>query len=734
MRIPKRTMNLTETFLGLPGFLMIFLNILLDDRQPVIKIFLAIVAIGIILFYLYRYYRKVNLRILTVLFTAFQIVLLILIAKYFLRAIRNPHPDQNSLNFLYVSFFQFILLLIAALPVVTRVYQHSLCGFLSKLGGKAATLYILALILFASLITLYSPLTVYFSSWEELNLSSMNLAGWLLSYFFALTISGIFLYRLIPGEIRVILVTTAVVAAAVFWTYTYLIPGDFGHMDNFQLSEPGSLLHPNRLHQILEVFCLILGVSALIFLLIRFPGKVLAGLVILNLMSFGQFATNVIGSKAINRNTKNMAMGRDEVLPPYARELLSFSDEQNVLVIMLDMFSGGTIPAILENNPDISDGLDGFTWFADSLAVSDNTYASLPAMVGGDLFKPEAEGRGEETKLVEKYAAAFQYFPEFFDSAEWALAYVDPPYRNLTDLESDSTILIGHSIDFLKYRQSIASAESHDVSISTAEYSRIFAVVGLFKGSPFIFKPKIYYGSSWLKTNSGNVKVKHAVENLALLESLDELSTVTSDRKTFKYLGSLFTHLPWSVDENGQISKNTVQSISSHIYYPDEDALLINPILPYYTDVKTLNILIEWFDWMRREKIYDKTRIVIVSDHGYSGVDLMTEDDFKVIRNAQGKILEGTARTHALLLFKDFGEIGSLRTSDLLMTNADTAALATGGLGSLQNKDFSKDRIVNLTPHRPEDNGEYSYTIRARFAVNGSMFEQDNWKDITSQE
>ena len=354
MRIPERTMSLTETFLGLPGFLMVFLNILLDDRQPVIKIFLAIVAIGIILFYLYRYYRKVNLRILTVLFTAFQIVLLILIAKYFLRAIRNPHPDQNSLNFLYVSFFQFILLLIAALPVVTRVYQHSLCGFLSKLGGKAATLYILALILFASLITLYSPLTVYFSSWEELNLSSMNLAGWLLSYFFALTISGIFLYCLMPKEIRVILVATAVVAAAVFWTYTYLIPGDFGHMDNFQLSEPGSLLHPNSLHQILEVFGLILGVSALIFLLMRFPGKVFAGLVILNLMSFGQFATNVIGSKAINRNTKNMAMGRDEVLPPSARELLSFSDEQNVLVIMLDMFSGGTIPAILENNPDIN--------------------------------------------------------------------------------------------------------------------------------------------------------------------------------------------------------------------------------------------------------------------------------------------------------------------------------------------------------------------------------------------
>ncbi len=727
-------MSLTETLLGLLGFLMIFFNILLDDRRPVIKLVLAFAVIGIILFYSYRYYRKADLRILTVLFTALQIMLSILVAKYFLRAVRNPHPDQVSLNFLYVSFFQFILLLITSLPVVTRAYQYSLRGYLLKLGGKDSALYLLALILFAGLLTLYSPLTVYFSSWEEFNLRSTDLAVWLLLYFLVLMISGILLYRLAPGEMRAILVTTAVVAAMVFWVYTYLIPGDFGHMDSFQLSEPGRLLHPNGLHQILEVFGLILGFSALIFLLMQFPGKILAGLVILNLMSFGQFAANVIGSGAVSRNTKNMAAGRGEVLPQYARELLSFSDEQNVLVIMLDMFSGGTIPEILENNPDFSEGLDGFTWFADTLSVSDNTYASLPAIVGGDIFRPEAEGQGEETKLAERYAAAFQYFPEFFDSAEWSLAYVDPPYLNLTALESDPDILIGRSTDFLQYRQSISSADSHDISISASEYSRIFAVVGLFKGSPFILKPKIYYGSSWLKTNSGNVKVKHAVENLALLESLDELSTVTSDRKTFKYLGSMFTHLPWSVDENGQISKNTVQSIPSHIYYPDEDVLLVNPILPYYTDVKALNMLIEWFDWMRREEIYDKTRIVIVSDHGYSGVDSMLEDDFIVLRNSRGEILEGTARTHALLLFKDFGENGPLRTSDLLMTNADTAALATDGLASLQNKDFSKDRIVSLTPHRPADNEEYTYTIKGRFAVNGSMFEQDNWRDLTGQE
>lgn len=689
---------------------------------------------GVNIWFLFMYFSRYRLRISSVLATIVFVLLILLQARYYMRFIRNPHPDQVALNLLFVTFFQFILLFISTLSVFARSYREPLVGWFTAINVKGRTIFLVSLLLWSSIVILYSPMTVFISSWAEFEIAALQLLFRQLVIFISVLLIGYALFRIVPDEMKVLMVYMAVIAAVMFWVYTYLIPGDFGHLDNFELSNPSKLYNPNRLYQLLEAAAIVTGVGLIVLLFRKFSKYVLAALVILNLMSFGQATVGLFASGALGKNHPDVLKMAEGRVPDYTRDLLSLSREENVVVVMLDMFTGGFLPRILEEYPDLYDGLEGFTWYANTLSCSDNTFASIPAIVGGEKYCVQAGDTEESVTLVERYQEAFQFFPEYFESMGYKLAYIDPSYMGYTGLDSNPDILVGYSRDFVPYWQSSAeSSVRGDTNIPPAEYSRIFTVIGLFKGSPFILKPYIYYKASWLKTNSGNVKIDHVVDNLALLDALPELSSADASDKSFLYFNSMFTHIPWAMDENGRISRAIIRDEPSHRYYSDVDALLINPKLPFHTNAKALSALSEWFDWMRQEDIYDNTRIVIVSDHGYSGVNPMTEDHFKVILDSEGNRLDGSGRAHALLLVKDFGETGRLKRSDRLMSNADTAMLATKG-HPLAEDTGDREVVISFTPAIPADNGEYAYVLNGQFAVSDSIFDPENWTDLLNRE
>ena len=181
-------------------------------------------------------------------------------------------------------------------------------------------------------------------------------------------------YYLFPQEIKILLVRVMFIAAVIFWFYTYIVPGDFGHLDKFEFSNPGILSHSVRLYQFLEMAGILAVSIFLIFLLQRFSKKILVVLVVLNLMAFGQTMSNIFSSGVLKNTVTEKNISEEGFPPDYASELLSFSREQNVLVIMLDMFCGGFIPDILDANPELYKNFEGFTWYANTLSTSDCTY------------------------------------------------------------------------------------------------------------------------------------------------------------------------------------------------------------------------------------------------------------------------------------------------------------------------------------------------------------------------
>ncbi len=145
----------------------------------------------------------------------------------------------------------------------------------------------------------------------------------------------------------------------------------------------------------------------------------------------------------------------------------------------------------------------------------------------------------------------------------------------------------------------------------------------------------------------------------------------------------------------------------------------------------------KWLDWLRENDVYDNTRIIIVSDHGYS-----VESD--IVEYYQTQFLP-------LLLFKDFNADGELTYDYTFMTNADTILLATEGLEEIsKNNPYTgeelaaeKDGGINAYPvvdskewNAPMITDYTKFTLDKNVAwhISDNIFNPSNWIRLSEWE
>jgi arylsulfatase A-like enzyme len=85
-----------------------------------------------------------------------------------------------------------------------------------------------------------------------------------------------------------------------------------------------------------------------------------------------------------------------------------------------------------------------------------------------------------------------------------------------------------------------------------------------------------------------------------------------------------------------------------------------------YTFMAALKAAGNWLDSLKEIGVYDNTRIVIVSDHGYSYDNTLFES--------------GMTSYNPLLMVKEPGAQGALIVSDAFMTQADLPSIVTAGM------------------------------------------------------
>lgn len=156
---------------------------------------------------------------------------------------------------------------------------------------------------------------------------------------------------------------------------------------------------------------------------------------------------------------------------------------------------------------------------------------------------------------------------------------------------------------------------------------------------------------------------------------------------------------------------------------------------PYHVNTAVYLKLAQFFETMKEKGVYDNTRIIIVSDHGYA-IDVPAFEQYD-----NGKDM---ASFNPVMLVKDYNTTGKPVTDYKLVTNADLVNFAREGIISsdrnpytgntfMSSDDFDSFNVYRMDNWWTEDyQKEYRYPIKDKVAytVTDNIFDPDNWKRI----
>ncbi|MGL1890189.1 MAG: hypothetical protein OCD02_01115 [Spirochaetaceae bacterium] len=671
-----------------------------------------------------EYFIFLSLSILTLILSGYLIFKMLFVTFTF--DMKSETSNSYVLGFIKSgSLKAFISMVISLFYCFSDNYVNKIKSLTKNVSDNFNKIAVLSLILLIANTFLYSPLNVLFSSAKTYDESLKIVISLIL--FSAIVITALYwIVKIFSFNRKVLLLLLITFLALMTWVYSYLLPGDFGNLDGVILTKAENL-KLGKVRQLLELFLIFISFVAFILLFIYKTKIVLPILVILNLMSFGQTVGNIVTFK--QKSTKqNFSNTQSSDLSAF-----KFSKEENVIIIMLDMFCAGYIPELLLDNPELESELKGFTWYPNTISISNNTYTSMPSLIGGRDFTPDSINK-KGIDIKEQYNLAYTQYSKDFGKKGYDISFGGLYYIWDKSVFEDNDINYYTNKDiFSKWKSLGKNVNEVNKLTESIDYRGLFMAIGLFKSSPHIFKSRIYSKGKWLKTNNGGSTITHILENFSVLKMLPELSTTDSKTKTVKFFANNLTHMPFGLDEDGKVTKTYMSSNPQQILNRDNNTNYINPKVVLDTYRTSFNLLVDWFNWMKENNVYNNSKIIIVSDHGVSGTSDMFFD-FTELLNDSGEVLVPTGRVHPIMMVKEIDSGGDLKVSDLLLSNADTYDIASSVLGKndpINYPDLNRSLKVFITPWKLTGNEYNKYNFISEFSVSGSVFDKNNWVNET---
>jgi len=221
----------------------------------------------------------------------------------------------------------------------------------------------------------------------------------------------------------------------------------------------------------------------------------------------------------------------------------------------------------------------------------------------------------------------------------------------------------------------------------------------------------------------------------AMLDLLPEVANAHREGSTLKYFTSEIAHYPWRLD--GATCMPVMRSSPDTV---GKDRVIEEHAI---NEQCALKALVRFFQWMRREGVYDNTQILLVSDH--DGNDSASfGKEFDALRSGSATYFglqpadKNYFRPHALLLVKQRDSRGELRIDPRPMSSADVVPLicAADGpcpgveyLDPLKNRETPRVRTYSTGAVRIQRH-EKGRFITTDFEVRGTMFDPKNWKQV----
>ena len=443
---------------------------------------------------------------------------------------------------------------------------------------------------------------------------------------------------------------------------------------------------------------------------------------------------------------------------------------ENVVVIMMDRMMGTYIPYIFNERPDVAAQFDGFTMYPNVLSYGGHTNFAAPALFGGYEYTPARINARSDELLVDKHNEALRVMPTIFADNGWRVSVGDPSYANYEwipdvsiydDNENINAFLLAGTFD-----------GRSDLLVDAGErfefrMQRNLFCYGLMKTMPCLIQPAFYadgtydYIDHYYEGYVDNSYVGTSfhfqigvydeyIQHYEALNAIPEVIEITDDpQNCFFMFANGTTHEVCVLQEPeyqpAPMADNTdYDAAHEDRFTVDGITLDVNSDFQVYAhyecNMAACIELGQFFDFLRANDLWENTRIIIVSDHGYNLQQyaplMMTDPDFNV------------QEVNPILLIKDFGSNSGFTICNDFMTNADTPFLTMNGIidnpvnpftgNPITAYDKSEDHLIYLS-----EQWNVNYNNGTQFnddpegywmRFNGdNVFDNANWHNYTSE-
>ncbi len=484
----------------------------------------------------------------------------------------------------------------------------------------------------------------------------------------------------------------------------------------------------------------LLLVGAAVFLALKKPAW---GRKLMPVLLCGAIALTVVNASSTHKemqkiNAEQPEASEKEQDTAAPAPLIELSREgKNVVVLMLDRAFSGFVPYMLEERPELKEAFSGFTYYPNTTSFASHTVFVAASLFGGYEYTPYTMNERKGT-IPNLYNEGIMVMPALFSGEGYRTSAFDIPYAGFSDFskmsefdpytEGRSYSIIGNYVDE-------SAAELKETSLDQQKQNLFY--YSIFKGAPVILHDFIYNDGKYCSTGFVSVDVSF-LRNYTTLKALPELTAVTDKAEdTFMMMQNEATHCNTLLDPSSY--EPSVRATYGARRKTDGEGHEIDlktevQVSHYHVNMAALLTLGDWFDYLKEQGVYDNTRIIIASDHGYRYMYLFRDYDF----------LDGELQTEAfwsLLLAKDFGAEGELRTDDRFMTIADVPSLAAADIIEDAANPFTGEA---LDSHQKSElqyittSGQYGLGVHRKntfdtsdgawYTVHDNIFDAANWK------
>ncbi len=561
----------------------------------------------------------------------------------------------NSLSIVYVAD---MIGYAAMMALIVMLSVQLCCGYDFFPHEKKPLIKVMAgiLLLFFSVFVL-TPFRFVLANPEDYRIPIKDFFPYLTIYTLLLTaFLFVIFYFLIRTKILVAYI--GLFCIVIYFVYSS-IPHDIGQIKDLMLENPENL-NVSLPFRMVEILILSLVFYFGYSLVVKKNGIIrFSRLIIVITIVLPTIVSMQVGGFFINNYEK---IANIEIQKRYiARDKLALSSNgKNIIVLLLDAFSSQILPDLFEKKPDLMQELDGFVWYKDTMTAGSWTWNGTPGIWGGHDYTADKVIDHNGLIQEEYFYGAYKIMPTEMLNRGFKVNYYN---------QYIYTNLIGTVLDENFKSLRIGSGSKDLGLLYRKTYLSFLPRVTLLIGSPFLMKSRIYNDGDW-----GNVALTQAnsgggsslLEKRAEWEALNALREYSSEPigDVFTFFMSPSTHGPYVLNWSGEFSTST----KLRAYWDYEGGLIAS----YYS----LKSVVDLIDKLKSDGLYEKTKIILVSDHGNLGVPKTQTRD-------PGNIIPVLPKNHgkwfdALLMVKEFDSSGPLRTDTRFMSNADVLSLVMG--------------------------------------------------------